>query len=133
MHLRRFGEGERLPNEPRQALPQRVVEPLDVGCLPGLLSHRRMLIVRDDLGVSFPEVAVAVTLPITLWDRLPQLLAGLGTPIPQSHGHDLTGRPAHRQPDPDLVYPSEDEAPELIQFQDLHSWVQRVERNEGLL
>ena len=81
VHLERFGEGEGLTSEPRQPLTQRVDPPFDVRRLSRFLAHRRVLLRRNDLGVRFPEVAVAVALTERCRDRGPQRPTGRFTPV----------------------------------------------------
>ena len=59
VHPLALRERQGFANEPSQTLPERIVEPFDVGRLPRLLAHRVMLLTRDNVLVRLPEIAVA--------------------------------------------------------------------------
>lgn len=77
-----------------------------------------MLVSRDDGLVSFPQVGVAMSLTISLWQSLPKLATRGFTPIADDISHHLAGQAAQRQPDPAFVGPFEHKGPQFIQFQD---------------
>lgn len=84
-------EGERFAHEIRTALPQGVVEPLDVGRLTGLLGNRPMPFRRQDTGVGVPVITVA-DCPFTIrgWQGMPQFPTGLGAAIAKGEPNNAT-------------------------------------------
>lgn len=60
-----FGEGKCLADQAGNALPQGVVEPLDVAGLATLFTHGFVTLARQDQSIGFPEIGVNEgTLPV---------------------------------------------------------------------
>jgi hypothetical protein len=76
VHPARLGERERLSNEARKPLAQRVDPTPYVASLAFFLAGGLVLLWRDHSPVSLPQVAVAGRLLIALGNLLPQALAG---------------------------------------------------------
>ena len=119
VHVVRLGERERLSNEARKPLPQSVDPPLDVGSLAFLLAGGLMLLLRDYLLVSLPQVAVAARLLVAFGDRLPQPFTARSAPIAHHESHDLARPSAQGEPDPHLLALAMNEGPQFIQFEHL--------------
>jgi len=115
VHPVALAERERLPDEPGQPLPQRVVPPLNVTGLAVALVRGLVLLVRDDLAIGVPEVGVAEQPPVGGRDTLPQPLASFLAPVAHRKGDDLARPAAQGQPDPPLVLATEDERPEFVE------------------
>ena len=67
-----FGEGKRFPHQPRAALPERVVEALDVVGLPRIFADLMQLVSIENRFVGVPEVGVGFCVQVTLGQTLPQ-------------------------------------------------------------
>ena len=59
MHPLALRERQGFTHEASQTLPERIVEPFDVGRLPGFFAHRVMLLTRNHLLICLPKVAIA--------------------------------------------------------------------------
>lgn len=103
VHLVRLAERERLPDETRQTLPQRVVEALDMVGLAAALAAGDVLVLRDHLLVRLPKVGERHRSAQSRRDALPQQAARLLAPVANSVGDNLACAAAQRQPDPTLV------------------------------
>lgn len=103
MHQLRFREGQRFSNEARQPLAQGIIPAFDVRGLPRIFATRRMLLSRDDLLVSFPEIAVAVSAAIGHGNPLPKLAAGVRAAVTNKVSDDLPCRTAQRNPNPAFI------------------------------
>jgi hypothetical protein len=127
MHDRRFGEGQRFPHEASEPLSQGVVEPLDMIGLSTAFPGPRMLIGRQDRGISFPEVMKTMGGTVGGGDRIPKALAGLETAVTDGKGDHLPRAATERQPEPGLIQLTDDKRPEFIEFQH----ISRFGRNQG--
>lgn len=93
-----FGERQGFPDEPGQALPDGVVEPLDMVGQAGLFTDRPVLFVGDDVLIGLLEVSVDDAPAVVLGNGTPQLLARRLAPPADHASHNLPGRPTNRQP-----------------------------------
>ena len=69
----------------------------------GLLTAGRMLLGRDNLLISLPEIRVAMRLAISGRDARPELLASRCAAIPNHVSDDLPRVTAQGDPDPTFV------------------------------
>lgn len=65
VHSPRFGKGQGFAHKACEPLTQRVIPPLDVSCCAGLFAT----------GIRLPEIGIALSCPIAVRDRCPQLTA----------------------------------------------------------
>ena len=119
VHRVRFGKRERLANKPPDPLAQRIVPPLDMVGLPALFADRVMLLIRNDLLISVPEVRINRSPLVGRRDARPQQMARGLAAVADSRGDNLAGSSAEREPNPALVLLEADERPEFIEFQRL--------------
>ena len=117
MHPLRLRERQRLSDEARQSLPQRVVPPLDMSGQPAVFATRCMLVGWDDLAISLPEIRVAMSHAIERRDALPQLAASCGRAVAHHIRHDLARAPRERDPNPAFAALLAHKRPELVEFQ----------------
>ncbi len=103
MHPLRLRERQRLSDEACQALAKCVVPPLDMRRQSAVFAARRMLLCRDHLAISLPEVSVTMSRLISGWEALPQLLASRLRAVAHDIRHDLTSAPRERDPNPSLA------------------------------
>jgi hypothetical protein len=95
---------ERFADKVGTALPQGVVEALDVGRFSTLLADCSMAFRWDHRRVGHPKVGVANgSLAIISWQRLPELAASGFRPIANGKAHDASRLPFECNPDPYLV------------------------------
>jgi hypothetical protein len=113
----RLREGERFTHEPCVGLAQRIVPPLHMTGLSAGLVHAPVSRAGKPVAISFPTITHTPTAFIRPGNAAPQLTAGLFTAIPQGKGHNLSGAPTQRRPQPALPFPRPDKAPHLIQLQ----------------
>ena len=106
-----------IADEARKALPQRVVEALDVVGFPCLLRDRFVALRWNDAAVYFILVCVkrGVVL-IDCGDRSPQGFGTLAAPIPHVKRNNLTRCGVHGQPNPLLVGLLLYKAPHFVGF-----------------
>ena len=110
MHEVGLGKGEGFTHQAPQALPQGAVESLNmVGLRFGFIL--RELLSLNNTGISFPDVGEAMRLFVSLWNRLPQLLAGASAATADDKSDNLACAPAERQPNPAFVLAAQHEAP----------------------
>ena len=93
VHLLAFRERERLSREASQSLAQGTVPALHVSGLAALLTHWSVSILREDLPVALPKVAVERPLSVAFGNTPPKLPTGLLAPVTDGVGHDLAGTP----------------------------------------
>ena len=91
MHQLRLRERKRLANEARQALAQRVVKSFHMCGFSRFFSDCLMLLVGDDRLIGRPEICIAGSLLVDLWNGAPELLARAFIPLAQGKGHNLAG------------------------------------------
>jgi hypothetical protein len=113
----RLGERESLAHETGHALPQRVIEALNMIGFPGVLRDCPVLSCRYHLFIDGILIGMERRL-LTVGQRNmgPELLATVATAISHMKRNDLTGGGIHRNPDPWLVRLLLHEAPHLIGF-----------------
>ena len=63
----------------------------------------RMLLFRDDVLISFPEVAITMRRAITLRHLLPELATSPFAAVADDERDDLAGTTAQRDPNPALA------------------------------
>ncbi len=112
-----FRERECFPDQTRNALPQRVIEALDVIGFPGFLRDGAVLLRRNHPSIDVILVCMERRL-FTIDHRNigPELLATRATPISNMKRNDLAGGRIHGDPDPLFVRFLLHEAPHLIGF-----------------
>ena len=94
-------ERECFPHQIRTALPQRVVEAFNMRCLARLFADWTVPFAREHTCICFPEVTIADRpFAIIGRKRLPELAAGLRTPIAKGQPNDPTRLPLQGNPDP---------------------------------
>lgn len=71
MSSQRLGERERLAHEASHALPQSVVPAFNVGSLTTALADAAVSILRKDLLIRLPKIAVRQAVPVALREFLP--------------------------------------------------------------
>lgn len=116
VHFQTFGKGSGLSYDAPDTPSRRAVEAFEVvggAALVGLGE----LVLRDDVGISVPNIGEAVRAFIGRRNATPQHTARRLTATTQSIGHDLAGAPAQRQPQPLFVFALVNPCPHLIQFQ----------------
>ena len=113
-----LGKRESHADKAGQALTQRVVPTLNMGGFSRLFAHGGMLLLGDDSSIHSQKVRKAMALAIRLRNRLPQPLARLFAPIPNSIRHHLSCLAAQSYPNPGVVRFFEHKRPEFVQFQD---------------
>ncbi len=70
--LNLFGKGQRLPHQPRNPLPQGVVQAFNVACQAALFTRSRMAFAGNDGDVSLPVIGIDFgTLSLDRRDGLP--------------------------------------------------------------
>jgi hypothetical protein len=112
-----LGEREGLAHQTGNALPQRVIEALNMIGFPGFLRNGAVLLRGYHPFIDFILVCMERRLfTVDHWHVGPERLATLATPIPHVKGNDLTRSRIHRNPDPLLVRLLLHEAPHLIGF-----------------
>jgi hypothetical protein len=85
-----FGERERLPDQPGDALPERGVEPLEMIRFAGLVRDRLVSCRRDHALIHLVLIRLEYRLlPVDRRQVRPQLLRAVATAIPHVKGHDL--------------------------------------------
>jgi hypothetical protein len=112
-----LGEGQGVADEARKALPQRVVEALDVVGFPCLLRDRFVALRWNDAAVY--DILVCVKRGVVLidcGDRSPQGFGTLAAPIPHVKRNNLTCGSVHGQPNPLLVSLLLHKAPHFVGF-----------------
>lgn len=119
VHLVTFRERERLPDEPPQALTHDVVEALNVAGLAFAFARRLMLLVRQHLLVSLPEVAIKESFFVRLGDAFPQQGARFLAAVANDKSDDLPCSSALGQPNPAFVLAPIDKRPHLIEFENV--------------
>ena len=112
-----FGERECFANKASHALAQREIEAFDVIGFSFLFAARLMLIVRNDLLVSVPKVAVALERLVSRWYFVPQRQATHFIALPKVPGYDLTRATTQSNPDPNLVLLVPNVTPQFVQLQ----------------
>ncbi len=101
MILNLLRERQRLAYQSSNPLPQCVVEPLTVVCLPAILAHRPVSLRWQHTRIRLPEIAVADrTLAVDRWQRPPQLPSRCLVPRPNGTPNTFTGVTVQGQPDP---------------------------------
>jgi hypothetical protein len=112
-----FGKGQGVTYETGDALPQRVIETLDMIGFPGVLRDGFVLCRRNDPCVDGIWIGIERRL-LTVPRRQirPQLLRTLVTAIPDVERHDLPGLFVHGDPDPLFVGLCFHKAPHLVRF-----------------
>jgi hypothetical protein len=112
-----FGECPRVTYETADALPQCVIEPLDVSSFPGFLGDGLMLSSRNHAFVDFILIRKERRLlTVHRGKGCPQLFRTVVTAIPHVERDDLTRLLVHGDPDPWFVGPLLHDAPHLIGF-----------------
>lgn len=108
----RFGKGERFAHKASQALPQGIVEALNMSSFPRCFANRAVVCAQmtKDLVISFPEIAEAGAVAILGWNPGPESPTALFTTVTDEEGDKLSGAPTKRQPNPALVLLGADEA-----------------------
>jgi len=110
-----FGECQGVTYETGNALPQRVIEPLDVISFPGFLRDGFMLSSRNHSCVDFIFIRIEHRLlTIHRGEVCPQLFRTVVTAISHVERDDLTCLLVHGDPDPLFVGPLLHEAPHLM-------------------
>ena len=89
MHQLRLRERKRLTDEASQALAQCVVKPFHMCGFSRFFSDCLMLLVGNDRLIGRPEIRIAGSLPVYLWNGVPELLARDFIPITEGKGHNL--------------------------------------------
>ena len=99
-----LGEGQCIADEARKALPQRVVEALNVVGFPCLLRDGFVALHRNDAVVYFILIRVKYSVfLIDLRDLAPQGFGTLAAAIAHVKRNKLTRGGVHGQPDPLLI------------------------------
>ena len=112
-----LGEGQCIADEARKALPQSVVEALDVVGFAGFLRNSFVTLGWNDPGVGVILIRIEGGLfPVHRWDMRPQRFGTVATPLTDVKCNDLAGRRVHRDPDPVLIGFLFHKAPHLIGF-----------------
>ena len=112
-----FREGQRVPDEAGDALPQRVIEALDMIGFAGLLCDGFVLRRGNDPGVNRLLIRIECRLPtVHCWQVGPQLCRTRVTAIPDVERKDLPCLPLHGDPHPLLVRFFRHKAPHLVRF-----------------
>src|SRR5215467_7532481 len=112
-----LGEGQCSADEARQALPQRVVEALNVVGFPCVLRDGFVALRRDDAVVDFILIRVKYRVfLIDLRDLAPQGFGTLAAAIAHVTCNNLARGGIHRQPDPLLVGLLLHKAPHFVSF-----------------
>src|SRR5215510_10440679 len=112
-----FREGQRGPDEAGDALPQRVIEALDMIGFAGMLCDGFVLRRGNDPGVDRILIRIEHRLLAVHRRQIgPQLLRTRVTAIPDVEGNDLPCLLVHSEPHPLLVGLLLHEAPRLIRF-----------------
>lgn len=81
-------------------MAKRVVPAFDVSCLAAVFPARRMLIFGDDILISLPEIAIAMSRAVSRRDTLPELAASGFAAITSDEGDHLARRAAQGDPNP---------------------------------
>lgn len=68
-----------------------------------VFATRRMLLCRDDILVSLPEIGITMSRAITLRHLLPELTASGFSTVTDDKRDDLAGATAQRDPNPALA------------------------------
>jgi len=112
-----FGEGQRVPDEAGDALPQRLLEALDVMRFPGVLRDSWVSGCQNDPGVDRLLLRIACR-PLAVHRRQigPQLLRPCMTAVTDVARKNLPCLFVHRNPHPLLVGLVRHEALHLIRF-----------------
>ena len=112
-----LGERQCFTDQTREALPQRVIEALDMIGFPGVLRNSFVLLRRNHTGIGVVLIRVERgLLTVHQRDLRPQLFGTITTAIPDVKGDDLAGPGIHGDPDPLLVRLLPYKAPHLIGF-----------------
>jgi hypothetical protein len=112
-----LGARQGVTDQRREALPQRVMEALEVMGFPGVLRHRRVALRRHHTRLGGIVIRVARGwLTVHHRDLRPHLFGPLTTAGPDVQGDDLAGPGCHGAPEPPLVRLRPDNAPPLIGF-----------------
>jgi len=112
-----LGEGQCLADKARQALPQRVVEALDVVGFPCVLRDRFVALRWNDTAVYL--ILIRMEYGVLLIDRrdlTPQDFGTRAAPIAHVKRDNLTRGGVHGQPDPLLVGLLLHKAPHFVGF-----------------
>jgi hypothetical protein len=64
VHHQQFGEGQSFTKKTSQALPERVIPALHMGCFNCFFSRGSVLLFRNDSLVDLPKIVVAVNFTI---------------------------------------------------------------------
>ena len=131
VHDHRLGKREGHADKTGQSLAQRVIPPLDMGGFSRFFAHGCMLLLWDDSRIHPQKVGEAMALAIRLRNRLPQPLARLFAPIPNSIGHHLSCLAAQSYPNPGVVRFFEHKRPQFVQFQGRGSGILWVRGDQG--
>ena len=112
-----FGEGQGVTDEARDALPHRIVKPLNVIGFAGFFGDGFMLCRRNDPGVDGILIRRERRLLAVCCRYIrPQLFRTLMTAIPHVERNDLPCLLVHGDPDPLLVSLFRHKAPHLVRF-----------------
>jgi hypothetical protein len=99
MMLELLREGQCRTHQPRNALAERVVEPLNVIGEPGCLRDRFVAVGGNHAGIHYILIRVERgLLSIHRWKVRPQLPCALATAITNMKGNDLAGGSVDGQP-----------------------------------
>src|SRR5689334_1360568 len=86
--------------------------------------HCLMVFGRNHGLICLPEVGIARTTPIDVWNGPPELSAGDFTAITDGERDNLARFPTECQPYPVLVDFLANKGPNLIQFEDNRAWIE---------
>jgi hypothetical protein len=102
--LELLGKGQRLSHQPRNPLPQGVVQSFDVAGQATIFANRPMSFAWNDIEVGLPVIGVNLgTLSVYSWDGLPSGNRRFPRALTDVTPDDFSGVCIYRQPDPLLV------------------------------
>ena len=112
-----FGKRQGFAHQTRDALPQRVIEALDVIGFPGVLRDGFVLGWWHHALVGLIVIRMEYSLLVVLYGDIgPQLFGAVTTAITNMKRHDLARLGVHGHPDPWLMSLLLHKAPYLIRF-----------------
>jgi hypothetical protein len=112
----RFGKRQRFAGIACVPLAQRIVPTFHVIRLATLFANTPMRFGWKDPLIRFPIIAKGATVSVGFRNLFPKLAARFFTAVPDDKGDYLPGTPAHRGPQPPLVFPRQNERPDFIQL-----------------
>ena len=131
MHDLGLGKRESHADKAGQALTQRVVPTLDMGGFSRSLPTAVCCSSGMTAAYTLKKSRLAMALAIRLRNCLPQPLARLFAPIPNSIRHHLSCLAAQSYPNPGVVRFFEHKRPQFVQFQGRGSGILWVRGDQG--